>query len=308
MDFIDSFAVSRLGLLRELMLREARLLDSFHHTCTVPLEDGWLEQRTGRPCSTSPPWGSDTSLNIDATTISSESETTHRQATAGGAWSRSTAAGEFAACNKRPLGGVVDANALAPGVTSTSGDDPVERLRQWVPTTVDEASGDSYDQETKGGYERVAGVRPHWGGDDSTDWIGTAEPKTPSLLPLETRVQERPMAPCLDKLYGSREPPNRSGHVASSSKIVSFASYILTPDWLPLEVWFNEEFEPRMSHAEDDAGARSVRRREDWARVWQRMLAMYSEVVRGVEHVHVRGMIHNAVHPWSVWVSGRRLG
>lgn len=42
-----SLATPQLGRLRELMLREARLLDSLHHECMVPLECGWLEQRTG---------------------------------------------------------------------------------------------------------------------------------------------------------------------------------------------------------------------------------------------------------------------
>lgn len=47
LDVPECRAAPQLGRLRELMLREARLLDSLHHECIMPLECGWLEQRTG---------------------------------------------------------------------------------------------------------------------------------------------------------------------------------------------------------------------------------------------------------------------
>ena len=42
---------------------------------------------------------------------------------------------------------------------------------------------------------------------------------------------------------------------------------------------------------------------EDWVIVWRQLVGMFLQVVRGVDHLHTQGVVHNNIHPGSVWVS-----
>ncbi|CAM9554409.1 unnamed protein product [Scytosiphon promiscuus] len=389
----ERLAVPQLGRLRELMLREARLLDTLAHDCVVPLERAWLEQRTGLGV---PDVGADASCcrrsltrtgrsrasDADEPWMSKEDRATGRlecrcrdkSATAAlndgcvqlsSLERRAVAAAAAAAAPPPPLAPAPEASATGPiiccggcqgmtqpvrfdaagGDDSGSKDDPAAfLLRSWVPLTLEDVDGDddhrnegvemTHSKEIASGSVRRSGPRYggipqlRWGGDDKTDWKGTAEPK-----PIANSARSITSAPA-SALVSRKQAPGRRAWKAGSTAgtgcgihgrrcdtdgaggiegaprqgdhTLCFAAYLLLPDWMPLSVWFETEFEPRVAAPDEQGGAANtgaVTNPDDWEIVWRHLTWMFSSVVRGVEHFHTKGFVHNSIYPCSVWVA-----
>lgn len=294
----ERLAVPQLGRVRELLLREARLLDALSHSCVVPLESGWLEQRTDFEdphvcaCTTVrcgyPPSGR---ARNRAEGVREASESASME---------ESESGEDGGCSCREL------SFNAP-LSVSGGDDDVATclLRSWVPLTLEDVDGDDSDahQDEEGGlatsYKGISsdGRRDilqygdleqlRWGGDDKTNWRGTAEPKptahrTPFTPPTEitldrkTPVHSSATCECLCSCACGR-----GYSVRRRERALSFASYLLLPDWLPLSVWFETEFEPRTASSDAHGGAgttRAVTAPDDWTLVWRHLLSMFVQV------------------------------
>ncbi len=348
--FPERLAVADLGRLRELMLREGRLLDTLSHCCIVPLEYGWLEQRAGfdqakgacaTPCRT--PLSNTTNTAEDA-------EETSASAEEGGIGAGLLESGDH---QRRYKGGCSEEGRLrqprmlgTPTVSTTggaatscngvcfpvdSGDGRGENdaatflLRSWVPLTLEDAGvvddddddDDDVDQDEEGGLAHNTrhpgddGTRRkkhyggfeqlRWGGDDTTNWRGTAEPKSMAMAnwttsstntvgfdgPLERKPSELAVAAdwYCSRAFGGREEASGGGRVGFVSspgeRILSLASYLLLPDWLPLSVWFETEFEPRTTAQgtqDDGATMAAVTAPDDWTLVWRHLLSMFVQV------------------------------
>lgn len=356
LDVPESLAVPQLGPLRELMLREARLLECLSHDNIMPLESGWLEQRTGEEsigACTQSCWrpggstcGHDSSNDWELDNVS-------------------PAAAEQGRCTGGGISGV-DAGWRHPGVVDAAGsgtrpcytEEGVTGregpglfwlgqrggvgenvasflLRSHVPQTVtedddfDDDVDDMEDSENDtnpkdsirrgNGRVRERGGQPCWGGDDSTEWTGIAEPK---MKPNTATAHGGAGAPrvALDVAVAGGDT---AGYISAQERrchgrgvdkgstierTICLAAYILMPDCLPLDVWFEREFEPRITVSDEQGGGTAaVTTPEHWALVWRQLLDMFLQVVRGVDYLHVQGVVHNNVHPASVWVRTKRL-
>lgn len=314
------------------MLREARLLDSLDHDFVIPLECGWLEQRTDYsplcPGSSFLDGRQATCAIRPTSNTGHEEEMSNERAVHACSRQQQSAA--------KAVGSDNDLSAAAPSslvesqrsscALTSCDEDPVAVLRACVPWAVGEEDSDNgsssdTDDEGKWGSEiSTDGMRRHsreregdeksrWGGDDSTHWIGTAEPKTtplagacrtarippPRQLPS---VGTRPVA------RGQNFDQNRtlsSPCAAQQQSMICIAAYLLLPDALTLGEWLDTEFEPKL--APDGQGVTmAVTGTEDWLMVWQQLVNMFLQVVRGVEHLHVQGIVHNGISTASVWV------
>lgn len=344
----ERFAVPQLGRLRELLLREARLLDTLSHGCIVPLESGWLEQRTGfedphvcacNICCSYPSRGRARNRAVGEESESAPAEESgsgeevldnsgcqHRyrgdsssDAPEGGCWRQpgalALAAMGSAFCRDRSS----NVRLSVSGEDRSHGDTDVAALllRSWVPLTLEDVDSDDNDAHQNdrgeqahsnkdisnggsinspqcGGLEQL-----RWGGDDKTDWRGTAEPKSPAYRTTSTArtpVAEKPLdrkAPdnfaatsefCLSCAYRGRVSTNDVGggeFPLRRRRTLSLASYLLLPDWLPLAVWFETEFEPRTASSDEQGGAvttRVVTTPDNWALVWRHLLSMFVQV------------------------------
>lgn len=297
----ERFAVPQLGRLRELLLREARLLDTLSHSCVVPLESGWLEQRTGFE---------DNAMAVPEGGCSPQSGALPIAA-------MGSASGGNACC--------VDLSSNIQFSVSSDGGSPGEEndvasflLRSWVPLTLEDVDDDENDAlEDEGGelaksnkgisntgsrnslqYGGLEQLR--WGGDDKTDWRGTAEPKstahrttsTTGFLTAEKLLERK--APenfttigeglCYGACGGRLSTNDGGGGefpVRRRERTLSLASYLLLPDWIPLSVWFATEFEPRAASSDAQGGAattRAVTAPHEWALVWRHLLSMFVQV------------------------------
>lgn len=353
----EKLAVPQLGRLRELMLREARLLGSLSHDCIVPLERAWLEQRTGEEPKTSHfhnkpsrkrSWGRDERLGV---AMKCPTLSDCQESSCGPCGGRDTAAAGTAAAGdclgqsclshavlaqtsptatvlcceggrsaqeRRIVGGLLAGREASAGHSDVAS----FLLHSCVPLAVTE-DDDGADDDSEGPGDGDVGrgdtsgcsddgsvhgdsARPrssHWGGDGMTGWRGIAEPKT--------RMTGGVVEVECDSATPSAQLPACSGRSAynlwqDEQRTLCMASYILLPDWLPLCVWFETEFGPRTAAPDGGDGAGgAVTAPEDWAQVWKHLLAMFTQVVRGVEYLHTQGVVHNNVHPGSVWVSRR---
>lgn len=370
----ERLAVPQLGRLRELMLREARLLDSLSHECVVPLEHGWLEQRTGAQPTDDFFYEIHLRLKAGALTQSVDRppEATQESATAenlpSGTCPRRESSRFHGRCARQPRlsspaaavrcddscaavrlpGGergpadssccFSDGGALR-GQDADGDDAAGFLLRSCVPLTVADVDVDDDSEEEVGDgvpdnenaisecrVQRFgASEQDRWGGDDSTDWRGVAEPKSTAdggwgvgleasgvaAPPPAKLLEEQRCAPVADQgcafRNGGQEGSGDGTQAARQEKrILRLASYLLLPDWLPLRLWFETEFRPRTAAA---PGARegptvAISAAEDWRMVWRHLVRMFLQVVRGVDHLHTQGVVHNNLHPGSVWVSG----
>lgn len=334
-----------LGRLRELMLREARLLDSLSHECIVPLERGWLEQRAGleQPaisactvCWNSPLLTTKTigSEDVDDTTPAEEranGEDSLRNRTRFQSRDREgppTDVLEDGCLSLRQphLQSAIAATGSTDSIVCCGGcgrtdnparfsvgsgpglrneDDAVAfLLRSWVPLTVRdvEVDDDEYDmaEQDEGGemvgsdknigegggrsaaqYGGVEKLR--WGGDGTTDWKGTAEPKSTAYGPTPTTDTPAAEEPLDRKTPVPKADEGGGNRIAflCGERIVCLASYLLLPDWLPLSVWFETEFEPRMAASDGQDGTAPtgvVTAPDDWALVWRHLLSMFVQV------------------------------
>lgn len=335
----------QLGPLRELMLREARLLECLSHDNIMPLESGWLEQRTGEdsigPCTSRcccwPPGGSICEQNNSSWRLENvrTAALEQRSCTCGGSsgvdagW-RYPGVVHAASCStEEGASGTKGPKLLWPGKGGGFGENVASfLLRSHVPQTATEDGCDDDDSESdtnagddahKGtGRVRQRGGQPCWGGDDSTDWTGIAEPKTPPntatvqggacapRVALDVAVTEGGTAGCASGQ--ELECHGGGGEKGSTAeRTLCLASYILMPDCLPLHVWFEREFAPRTALSDEQGGGTvAVTTPEHWAVVWRQLLVMFLQVVRGVDYLHVQGMVHNNIHPASVWVSKKK--
>lgn len=310
LDLPESVAMSHLGPLRELMLREARLLESIDHECVVRLECGWLEQRM----DLAPRWPGDGVLNPNtgasaphSCSISSTETRTSQSCGGGGANAQSP-----------PCSACYSWTSARPWKICEQ--DPVALLRACVPWVVGEEDSDSDRSDTEEAQGDLVVSRrtegdigqSHCRGDVPTRWIGVAEPKTSTM---QTSYQEQRPLPNHAGQRSSLSCRERSGAVAQSvvtpreqgrsgcppSSIVRLASYLLIPDGLPLGQWLETEFEPRT--APDEHGvSTAVATPNGWVQVWQQLVIMFLQVVRGVENLHVQGIVHNGISTDSVWV------
>lgn len=147
-----------------------------------------------------------------------------------------------------------------------------------------------------------------WGGDSNTDWRGTAEPKGAKhaeCSAIDGAVSSTmPALPFNLKRCGCTGAPH--GQWKKDQRSIRLTSYLLLPDWLPLCLWFEREFEPCVA-GDDKSGVRgidaAVMAAGDWANVWSQLRDMFLQVVSGVEFLHERGVVHNNLHLESVWVS-----
>ncbi|CAM9392619.1 unnamed protein product [Hapterophycus canaliculatus] len=389
----ERLAVPQLGRLRELMLREARLLDALSHDCIVPLERAWLEQRTGfgRPeigarasccrcplasvgCSRAAPGADERSSLMqdcssgrrlecqyrgESVTAAADEGCVQHSGPESGAAAAAAAAGIAADAATSAIGVIASGSCRkefqparfyagdgdGPG---SEGDAAAFLLRSWVPLTLDDVDGDDDDRHdtergkwsettharegTKDGVRRggpqYGGIpQLRWGGDDATDWKGTAEPK-----PTTNDARSSARTPTPARLAKKQSPGRRTRGVASTAenyctdsnrqdagsnrvrenarrqgeRTLCLTAFLLLPDWLPLSVWFETEFEPRVAAPDDGDGAantEAVIAPDDWAIVWQHLTRMFLSVVRGVEHFHTKGFVHNSIRPCSVWVA-----
>lgn len=317
------------------MLREARLLESLSHECIVPLERGWLEQRTGSEqphicaCAVSR-----SSLLRNTTTIGSEdvddtlTSAERREAATDvleegclclrqpRLWSAATpATGDSLLCGSVRL--LVESCC---GLRSE--DDAVAfLLRSWVPLTVNdvEVDDDEYDVAEQDEGDEMAGSNKNigkggirsisqyggleqlrWGGDGTTGWRGTAEPKstadgaicTTNTSAADSSLDRKIPNPitategcCCSCAYRGQVKVDDGGKNLTNflygERIVCLASYLLLPDWLPLSVWFETEFEPRTATSDEQGGAETtgvVTAPDDWALVWRHLLSMFVQV------------------------------
>lgn len=293
-DLPENVATSKLGRLRELMLREARLLESLHHDCIVPLECGWLEQRIREISTTSLCDVTRASLSStdnwcrdDATEFTPWKMRDNQQSERSRQW-QSESPGVTS-------GGLDQAERQQPRALSNNHvypicENPIELLLAHVPWTVDEHDHDTRHDKHFGESNQLRGRGEiHWGGDHSTGWMGSAEPKTPTNIARLTT-------------------PGRHRYMSNNSrgffrqKWMYLACYMLMPDGLQLSKWFETEFEPRISFGKDDTtGAITTAR--DWSRVWRQLVHLFLQIVQGVEYIHLQGMVHNSLNPKTVWVS-----
>lgn len=322
----ERFAVLQLGRLRELLLREARLLDTLSHSCVIPLDNGWLEQRTGfgdpyccagtaaccrQPSnkaeavggkSESPP--TEESGSGETLLGSSDCQRSYRVGnltdTPEGGCLRQPGAVAIAAMRPVSCHGGASCRYLSSNVRfSVNGDysqgvndAATLLLRSWVPLTLEDADDDGQDEggELAHGNEDISdgGSRNssqyggleqlRWGGDDKTDWKGTAEPKSTGQFAATGEC-------CCSCEFGGRVSTNDGGGEGFQpwrrERTLSLASYLLLPDSLPLSVWFETEFEPRAASSDEQGGAvtaRAVTAAGDWALVWRYLLSMFVQV------------------------------
>ena len=311
----ERIAVPQLGRLRELMLREARLLDSLSHECIVPLERGWLEQRAGAQPTDNFFREPHPRTRAGALATSVDRPPAVTQATLGSATVESLTSG-IRPCRETPRShdGCVRQPRLSSPVPVRCDSCPSRRpgrervppadpsfvvdgalrgqdddgdaaatflLRSCVPLTVADVDGDDGDSEegegdgvpgsgsygiSEGRIQRFGASKEQdrWGGDDTTDWRGIAEPKStaagraevgleaacgvsapPPVLPLH---KERCHLIADQGAFrnGGKEGDNGGSRAAGQKKrILRLASYLLLPDWLPLRLWFETEFRPR---------------------------------------------------------------
>ncbi|CAM9786504.1 unnamed protein product [Laminaria digitata] len=361
------------------MLREARLLDSLSHDCIVPLEHGWLEQRTGAqptdnffhethertsalaksvdrpPAVTQVPQDSATAENLPSGTCPCRESSRSRSCTRQTGESSPVAVRCDSCAARRPDGErgppPTDPSCFfVEGALRGQNDEDDDGaaaffLRSCVPLTVLDVDDDTDDSEEEegdccvpgsGGYGvsegRVrrlgASEQDRWGGDDSTGWRGTAEPKStavggatvgveaygaatpPSAPPSAQPLDEERCDPVAGQgcaLRAGGQEDAGGGNMAARQKMrtLRLASYLLLPDCLPLRLWFETEFRPRTAAA---PGARegpmvAVSAADDWVIVWRQLVLMFLQVVRGVDHLHTQGVVHNNIHPGSVWVA-----
>ncbi|CAB1104464.1 unnamed protein product [Ectocarpus sp. CCAP 1310/34] len=370
----ERLAVPQLGRLRELMIREARLLDTLSHDYVVPLEQGWLEERAGleqfHVCARSMRKSQVEGANYTSVSAAQDPigiERVAHNTRQHRCWGDAASTAVLEECSLRQphsMGAAMaKTGSAAQGSTVCCGcfrreagfppyyakRDKYSRdeenaaaflLHSRVPLTLDDIDcedggmgGMSHsiksidDASTAppqhGGLEQL-----RWGGDGTTGWKGTAEPKpsadkttsctgcTSSPLPTG---QPRPMSLnsaaaasggyycgcCGSETrgtgHGGREIVRRQ-----RERTLCLTSYLLLPDWLPLSVWFDTEFEPQTAAPEGQDGAataRAVTAPHDWALVWRHLMSMFEGVLRGVEHVHTKGLVHNNIHPCSLWVA-----
>ncbi|CAM9173120.1 unnamed protein product [Discosporangium mesarthrocarpum] len=126
-----------------------------------------------------------------------------------------------------------------------------------------------------------------WGGDGSTGWVGLAEPKEPvtrEACPREHTCQRR-------------------GWVDGGCRTLHLLSYLEFPDFVPLSLWLEEELRLKPHRNEVDAKTATV---PGDLEGWCTLIDMFLQVVRGVEHVHMKGLVHNNIRPASIWVSADR--
>ena len=305
----EALAIPQLGRLRELMLREAQLLGSLSHDCLVPLESGWLEQRTGaEPIgewsylepSSEEPSGRDTRANTAGSSLTEAHPTViSRQASA---FSDRTAA----CCRawSSPLRG---------GARLRCQDAVNYVLRFCAPLAVFEDDDDASEYRALevsssgivGDRNACESVPPpshlSWGGDGMTHWRGAAEPKgTLSGEDVEESTADATLA-CFMTIPFSCE--RRRALEWAQQRSIRLTSYLLLPDWLPLRLWFDTEFKPSTAGNRARAIDAAITAPEDWVCVWRHLLTMFLQVVRGVEFLHTQGIVHNNLHPGSVWVS-----
>lgn len=372
----ERLAVPQLGRLRELMLREARLLDSLSHECIVPLERGWLEQRTGAQPTDDFFHETHPKTRAGALAKNVDRPPAATQATQESAPAESLPS-DTCPCREtlRPHGGCARQPRISSPVTVRSdscsarrspdpergpptdplcfvggafryqdGDDDAAAflLRSCVPLTVaDVDDGDDDDSEEEEG-DGVPGSRGHgisegrvqrfgaskeqdrWGGDGTTGWRGIAEPKSTAVgrakVGLETAsgVAAPPPAPplrkercgpvadqgCAFRNGGLEDAGGDSRSARQKKRTLRLASYLLLPDWLPLRLWFETEFRPRTAAPGARGGGMvAVSAAEDWVIVWRQLVQMFLQVVRGVDYLHTQGVVHNNIHPGSVWVA-----
>lgn len=361
----------KLGRLRELMLREARLLDSLCHDCVVPLERGWVEQRTGeKPADVCFPkclsrktkWTNyldresgpsiEEHQNVGCTVRSSyrywdraAERVCVRQpccATAAVA-NNSDTVGSYTQCRSHGDGEPAWFSYDDDNVVGGEGDAAAFLLRSFVPLEVTEGGDDEDDSEqgdngdrdesnsstSNADMENGESKDPSWGGDDTTGWRGVAEPKytakgkaaecasatvtTTSLAavrPFDNKRSSKTAEDgcCCSNCRAQEEADIDDSQIfaAQQQPTLCLASYLLLPDWLPLSMWFETEFEPRIAAPDKEMLVMgTVAAPEDWGRVWHHLLAMFLQVVRGVEYLHTQGVVHNNIHPGSIWVSSR---
>lgn len=319
------------------MFREACLLDSLDHECVVRLECAWLEQRV---CETPRGLGDSLSDRQGATAGKNNPviPTAKRRDEGSGGFAQkacwllqsveqsapnSSASNTQHRCRSR---------SLTNSCPSICDEDPVAALRPFVPWTVEEQEADSDFSDTEEGKQGmpISGRRgnierqPCWGGDQSTRWMGAAEPKGPTTKRacptagstcvgqrVGSSLRERSVAMGRTESVVCRQEDDRvdanirTGDdclcLIASPKMISVAAYLLMPDGKTLGEWLETEFEPRI--APDEQGvAMAVTTAGDWARVWGKLLHMFLQVVRGVEYLHVQGIVHNGISTDSVWV------
>lgn len=305
-DLPESVATSQLGRLRELMLREARLLNFLCDEHTVPMELGWLEQRVSEFVSPLP---------CDSPSSSMILREDGRRCTAGRtlsnrSWSEQRSGGSSTALDERNMIEVLHWGASSVELPHLpASQNAASLLHYLVPWTVDEDDIEGDGHEVEGSQFQGEDQR-RWGGDHSTDWVGIAEPKVPAgALGLFGLGANEPSG---SRLPGSQEGKGRWARRCFDPKgfplrMVCLSSYILMPDWVPLAVWFETKLDAQISspgedHAGGEGAAAAAPASGDG--VWRRLVGMFLQVVRGVENLHVQGMVHNAIHPRSVWVSG----
>lgn len=306
----ERLAVPQLGRLRELLLREARLLDTLSHSCVVPLESGWLEQRTGFEdphvcaCTTagcgSYPSSERARNRAEGVGEASESAPSVEQSGSG--------ADGGASC--RDLG-----SSIRFSMSGEENNVAAFLLRSCVPLTLEDVDGDDNDGQQDAGDELANGNEDNrhdgesknnlqyggleqlrWGGDDKTDWRGTAEPKstahrtalTPAAeialvrqTPDNAAIDECPCSCACTGRLSTNDGGGRGFFLRRRERTLSLASYLLLPDWLPLSVWFETEFEPRTASPDAQGGAvttRAVTAPDDWALVWRHLVSMFVQV------------------------------
>lgn len=292
----ETLALQQLGRLREMMLREAQLLDSLSHDCIVPLEGGWLEQRT--------------------TGAKFLREYTCRASGANGQRSSGREGGLATSTQKiAPCSGHQPRWCGSQELCCGNAVDSF--LRLCVPLTVSAEDADTGEGSKfgRGGIDSPSvheDVLPQsqlpWGGDGNTDWRGTAEPKgakRAECSAVDAAVSPTmPVLPSNFKRCGCAGAPH--GQWKKDQRSIRLTSYLLLPDWLPLRLWFEREFDPRVA-GDDNGGVReidaAVTAPGDWANVWCQLTDMFLQVVSGVEFLHERGVVHNNLHLESVWVS-----
>ena len=367
----EKLAVPQLGRLRELMLREAHLLDSLSHECIVPLERGWLEQRTG--AQPTDDFFHETHPRSEASALAKIIDrppvVTQESATAESLPSDTCPCRESLpshGCVRQPRlsspmavrcdscsarrsgrerGPPADPSSFISGSLRGQDDDDDDAatflLRSCVPLTVadvdddDDSEAEAEDDVPGSGYgtsecriQRFgASEQDRWGGDDTTDWRGIAEPKSAAVGRAEVGLEASgvtgpPLAQPLDKercgavadqvcafRNGGQEGAGGDSWAARQQKrTLRLASYLLLPDWLPLRLWFETEFRPRACAPGARGGAMvTVSAAEDWVVVWRQLVLMFLQVVRGVDHLHTQGVVHNNIHPGSVWVSSQAV-
>ncbi|CBJ27934.1 conserved unknown protein [Ectocarpus siliculosus] len=296
------------------MIREARLLDTLSHDYVVPLEQGWLEERAGleqfhvhtRSMRKSQVEGANyasVSAAQDAIGIERVAHSTRQHRCLGNAattavldecslrqphsrdaaiaTTASAAQGSMACCGCfRTEAGFPPYYAKRDRYSGDEEHAAAFLLHSRVPLTLDDIdcedggmgemshSNKSIDDASTappqhGGLEQL-----RWGGDGTTGWKGTAEPK-----------------PSTD------ETTSCTGCTSSP-----------LPTAQPRPISLNSA--AAASEGQDGATTtRAVTAPHDWALVWRHLMSMFKGVLRGVEHLHTKGLVHNNIHPCSLWVA-----